>query len=220
MTETSAGSGTVDDLPPFAALMTDEEREKKAELSSPGTYNVVVNQDSFQHLPEYTDDPEIKRERLSPLRRGSIAASLASSTGRDIPVEGLPLPGDPNIVLLPRFEDVARRATFSSVKDPRSPIFSTSRDGIIKSEDTDEVFLTEEPAQMTDDKGPGPDARYLQQFRRVVWRQLVPAEQGLDEMMQSSVNVLEVEAMNFPPVFASLFRTMAFFLTASSYFMR
>jgi hypothetical protein len=217
MTETSTGSGTVDDLPPFAALVTDEEREKKAELSSPGTYNVVVNQDSFQHLPEYTDDPEIKRERLSPLRRGSIAHSLASSHGRDIAIEGVPVPGDPNIVLLPRFEDVARRATFSSMKDPRSPIFASGRDGIIKSEDTDEVFFTEEPAPMTDGEGIGPDGRYLQQFRKTVWKQLVPAEQGLDESMHSCVNVLEAEAMNFPPVCIS--KMCWSLLTESSYTM-
>src|ERR1700754_2724477 len=89
LTETSPTSVPLDDLPPFATLTTDEDREKKAERSSPGTYNVVVNQDSFQHLPEYTDDPEVKRELLSPMRRGSLATSLGSSLSREAAVEGL-----------------------------------------------------------------------------------------------------------------------------------
>lgn len=57
--ETSPGS-TADNLGPFATLTSDEERELKAEHASPGTYNVVVNPDSFQHLPEYNDDSDAK----------------------------------------------------------------------------------------------------------------------------------------------------------------
>jgi hypothetical protein len=43
MTDVSTDSTDADDLPLFASLTTDEEREKKAERYSPGTYNVVVN---------------------------------------------------------------------------------------------------------------------------------------------------------------------------------
>ncbi|EXJ96241.1 hypothetical protein A1O1_01367 [Capronia coronata CBS 617.96] len=204
VTEANTGSAVVDDLPPFASLTTDEEREKKAERSSPGTYNVVVNQDSFQHLPEYGDDPEVKTEILSPLRRGSIAASLASSTGRETVVEGTPVAGDPNVVVLPRFEDVGRRSTFShSSKDTKSPFSPTGRPTpVIKSEETVGPVFTEEPASvMMDDLRIGQDARYLRQFRHVVWRQLVPSERdSRDGMIPSSVNVLETAARTFPPL--------------------
>src|SRR5258708_7415101 len=121
MTETSAGSDVVDDLPPFASLTTDEDREKKAERSSPGTYTVVVNQDSFHYLPKYNDDPEVKRELLSPLRPGSTATSLPGSAGRESAMEWVAVPGGPNIVVLLRFKDVVRRGTFSS-EGPQSPI--------------------------------------------------------------------------------------------------
>jgi hypothetical protein len=47
--------GLIDSLPPFSILTTDEERERKAEVSSPGTYHVVVNPNSFSGLPEYFD---------------------------------------------------------------------------------------------------------------------------------------------------------------------
>ncbi|KAL2427098.1 hypothetical protein ABEF95_008430 [Exophiala dermatitidis] len=199
---TSSGSGVIiDDLPPFASLTTDEEREKKAERSSPGTYNVVVNQDSFQHLPEYSDDPDIKTESLSPLRRGSIAASIASSTGRDIPVEGIPIPGDPNVVVLPRFEDIGRRNTFSHSKDTKSPLSPSVRHTIIKVEDKDGAVFTAEPESYEDNQQIGQDARYLRQFRHAVWRQLVPTERDVrDGMAMSSVTVLENAARTFPPL--------------------
>jgi hypothetical protein len=189
-TEASTGSAIVDELPPFAQLLTDDEREKKAGHSSPGTYHVVVNPDSFSHLPEYTDDLEIKRERLSPLRRGSIAASLASSYGRESAIEGVALPGDPNTVVLPRFEDVVRRNTAKDVKSPKSPTIAR-----IKTEDFEQALADAELAHSSTDE------IYLRQFRKVVWRQLVPAEiQHLDGMGSSSVIILESEASFFPPV--------------------
>lgn len=214
MTEASTGSAVVDDLPPFASLTTDEDREKKAERSSPGTYNVVVNQDSFQHLPEYNDDPELKKELLSPLRRGSIATSLASSAGRDSAAEGVAVPGDPNIVVLPRFEDAARRGTFSS-KDPRSPISPSTKHAFIKSEDPDEAVITNELDPINNVGRMGQDARYLRQFRHVVWKQLVPAEPDQrDGMMRSSVNVLEAAANIFPPLYHAMMAVAALSLAS------
>ncbi len=206
MTETSVGSATLDDLPPFATLTTDEDREKKAERSSPGTYNVVVNQDSFQHLPEYNDDPEIKREYLSPMRRGSLATSLGSSRSREAPIDGVSASGDPNIIVLPRFEDVTRRGTFSS-NQARSPISPIAKHAIIKTEDSEEAIFTEEPETMDDSGRLSREARYLRQFRQVVWRQLVPAEPDQrDGMVRSSANILEAAAAVFPPVrYFSLF---------------
>jgi hypothetical protein len=199
VTEVSTGSTGADDLPPFAALTTDEEREKKAERSSPGTYNVVVNQDSFQHLPEYNDDAESRKEFLSPLRRGSIATSLTSSAGRDSSTDAKPHSEDPNVVVLPRFEDISRRGTFSS-NNPRSPLSPPPKTTIIKDEDPEEAIITEEPDLM-DERDSAQDAKYLHQFRHVVWKQLVPAEPDQrDGMMRSSVHVLEAAAHSFPPV--------------------
>lgn len=179
----SAGSIITDDLPAFATLTTDEERERKAEASSPGTYNVVVNPDSFQHLPEYSDDVEIKRERLSPLRRTSIAASLASSLGRDSSLEGVPVPvpGDPNTIVLPRFEDLSRKPT-REIKSPTSPVVQHT---FIKVEDQEtKPIRTEE------------ELKSLEHFRTVVWRQLVPTEsEGA-----TSVVLLDKIAAEFPPV--------------------
>lgn len=122
----STGSAISHDyLPSFATLTTDEERERKAQCTSPGTYYVVMNPDSFLHLPEYSDDAEVKSLRLSPLRPGSLAAPAASSYGREaLLVDGVspraPSSGDDTIVILDRFEDTTRRTTVQT-KELRSP---------------------------------------------------------------------------------------------------
>ncbi len=173
-------------MPPFASLINDEDREKKAERSSPGTYHVVVNPDSFQHMPEYSDDDIVKRERLSPLRRGSIAPSLDSSFGKESSTESISAMADPNVVVLPRFEDVARRQTG---KDSSSPVLRR-----VKTEEQ-ENEPSPEPEQERNDE------QYIRQFRDVVWRQLVPAEiDQLDGMKRSSSMIVETEAQYFPPV--------------------
>lgn len=202
--QTDGGAAApADDLPPFATLTTDEDRERKAERMSPGTYNVVVNPESFQHMPEYSEDPDIKSSRLSPLRRGSLATSLASSLGKESPLDGASASGDPNIVVLPRFEDTARRAT-SQWRDPRSPT-SLLLPGKIKIEEQDS------PADVTMMRRTiishpvheEQDSRYLEQFRNVVWKQLVQAEPGstaTNPNPSSSADVMEQVAAQFPPV--------------------
>jgi len=171
-------------MPPFESLLTDEDRERKAGASVPGTFNVIVNPESFQHLPEYTtEDVESKRTGVSPLRRASIATSLASSIGRDSITEAIPIPGDSNIVILPRFEDLSRRST-RELKSPTSPVSST-RPVAIKREESDPS-----PSK------PSPEITSLRYFRDIVWRQLIPPEHGHD----SSISLLDEAAANFPPV--------------------
>jgi hypothetical protein len=146
-------------------------------------------------MPEYSDggEPDVKREFLSPLRRGSIATSLASSLGRDLVID------DPNTVVLPKFEDVARRSTFSS-NAMRSPISPISKHTFIKTEDADDLAIVDEPEALPESND-NREARYLQQLRQVVWKQLVPAEPDQrDGMVRCSVDILEAAACTFSPV--------------------
>lgn len=164
--------------------MTDEDRERKAEASLPGTFNVIVNPESFQHLAEYTpDDPDSRRNGIAPLRRPSIAASLASSFGRESVIEAIPVPGDPNIVILPRFEDLSRRST-RELKSPTSPTTST-RPHIKREESSTIPVLAIR----------GPEVTTLRRFKDV-WKQLIPPEHGPD----SSIVLLDEAAAQFPPV--------------------
>lgn len=180
----SSGGSTVDDLAPFATLNTDEEREQKATTSPPGTFNVIVNPNSFQHLTEYASDTEseTKRQDQTALRRGSIAASLASSLGRDSGTEGIALPHDPNTIILQRFEDLSRRTT-REVKSP-APSTTATRP-IIKREPSDTALQ----ARTT-------ETSILRHFRDTVWKRLVPPERGQD----SSIALLDDAAAQFPPV--------------------
>jgi hypothetical protein len=203
-----------DDLPPFATLTTDEERERKAETTSPGTYNVVVNPESFQHLPEYTDDPDVKSVRLSPLRRGSLAASMASSQGREPLVDsaqqfdGVPYHSDdPDVVILRRFEDATRRATLQ-LKDSRSPtspqipttvseVSAPMVDGHAEPDPTHSLMQRAAEG--------GRDSNLLHHFRSHIWRQLAQVEsecmaQASAHATSSGVEVLEHAARFFPPV--------------------
>jgi len=205
-TEGSNGS-TTDELGAFASLTTDEDRERKAECASPGTYNVVVNPSSFKHLPEYSDD----LKTLSP-QGGSLAASLASSLGKE-PISSVP--GDPNIVVLKQFEDTNRR----TLKDLRSP--NSSSQTRIKIED-DEVSIKPDPdtSLMHQAAEGGHDSKYLHQFRNVVWRQLVQAELESNESSEpSSADVLEHVATYFPPVRLQTKPMWRTWLTGNSSFM-
>ena len=199
-------------MPPFATLKTDEEREKKAECTSPGTYNVIVNPESFQHLPEYGDDADVKILRLSPLRRGSLAASMASSQGRESGVDGThQVDGayqdsdDPNVVILPRFEDTTRRATlqwkdFHSPTPPR-PTTNSSETSIPMLDSHADTEPTQSLMQRAAEGGQ--DANLLQHFRNHIWRQLAQVEHestAQASIRGSGIEVLEHAARFFPPV--------------------
>jgi hypothetical protein len=215
-TEAPSSASGPDDLPPFATLTTDEEREKKAECTSPGTYNVIVNPGSFQHLPEYGDDADVKSLRLSPLRRGSLAASMASSQGKDSGMEGMHqvrvdgvhhVSEDPNVVILRRFEDATRRST-SQWKDSRSPTSPRMTTGssdaslpLVKGHvDGDSTqSLMQRAAEG------GQDSNLLKHFRSHIWRQLAQIEHerlphAPTRAPDSGVAVLEHAAQFFPPV--------------------
>jgi hypothetical protein len=125
----------------------------------------------------------VKREMLSPLRRGSIAASLASSFGKESSFDAIAVMGDPNTVVLPRFEDVGKR------KDPKSPSSPVLRR--IKTEDEEALESETETS----------DEKYLMHFRKTVWKQLVPVDlDQIDGVERSSCSIIETEAQYFAPV--------------------
>lgn len=209
----STTSAFADDLPPFANLTTDEDRERKAERMSPGTYNVVVNPESFQHMPEYSDDPDIKSLRLSPLRRGSLAASLASSLSKESPIDAASVSGDPNIVVLPRFEDTTRRATvqWRDPKPPTSPLLASSKIKI-EEEETSADPPSARRTTITALQHEGQDSKYMVQFRNVVWKQLVqaePGDMGVSAGASSSADIMEEVAAQFPPLFHAMMAVAA-----------
>lgn len=170
-----------DDLPPFASLTTDEDRERKAESRTPGTYNLVVNPESFQHLPEYSEDGD----KTSP-RRGSV-----SSGGREEEANA----EDANVVILRRFEDASRRVAQRKESPADSPRVSSFSQLEINEPDTAQPSM-QRTAQREQ------ESKLLSYFRKHIWRQLAQVESATQT--QSGVEILENAARHFPPVSANL----------------
>ncbi|KAN0086706.1 Fungal specific transcription factor domain containing protein [Elaphomyces granulatus] len=195
-----------DSFPPFATLTCDEERERKAETSSPGTYHVVVNPDSFSGLPEYTDDSiETLNFQDLFLRRGSTASSMISDDRRD-QRESSRDRKDPNVVILPRFEDSSRRPSSANLRTSRqsptsdgtpcsSPSVSVQSPGSVPAE---QQYVG--PLDQIVQQG-GQDAQLLLHFRDVVWKQI----QGQSFCRDSpAVEIIERVAATFRPLFHAM----------------
>ena len=146
-------------------------------------------------MPGYTDDPE--KLELFARRRNSLAISLASSASKEPP---LSVSGDPNIVILKQFEDADRR-----VKDSRLSTSPTLTKFKLEDDDKDMDLLDGDlsTSLMQTALAGGENFKYLEQFRNVVWKQLVQPE--LEEgsnlpIGTSSVEIIERHANYFSPV--------------------
>ena len=91
-------------LPAFATLTNDEDRERKAETPLPGTYSVVVTPKSFADLPEYAIASG------SPTARGQPSARQQARTGSGSSNRAR---SDPNAIVLDRFEDLSPLTTYT-----------------------------------------------------------------------------------------------------------
>jgi hypothetical protein len=194
-------------MPPFSMLTSDEERERKAETSNPGTYHVIVNPDSFSALSEYADESidELNISGLSLRRRSSTTSSMVSGSRGD-EREGSIESGDPNVVILNRFEDSSHRSPSSQWKRSR---LSPASDGTTASSlaipgqfPHDEDSLR--PLDLVVTRG-GQDERLLSHFRDVVWKQLIQGQSTRDFTSVSSpvfptVDIFEEVASTFRPV--------------------
>ncbi|KAJ5774619.1 hypothetical protein N7457_009515 [Penicillium paradoxum] len=212
-----------DSLPPFSLLTSDEDRERKAEAFSPGTYHVVMTPDSFSSLPEYADDAA-EKPRSNPISdcRKSAAPS-PTRTECKIKRE------DPNVVILKTFEDVTRRSPSSGkisrispsseISDPfcnlsLSPGFTSLPSPDVKVEEIS--FLDPRLDQQSQ------DSTLFTHFRHVVWRQLFPHDYRLDDssgsdkhFMTLSADFLEQEATHFPALSHAMMAVSALSLSHS-----
>jgi hypothetical protein len=116
---------TVEDLlPPFSALRTDEDRERKAELQNPGTYHVIANPRSFVSLPEHRDGSA----PVSGSTLGSTYATFGPNDESDSYTGSIDDADDPNVVILKSFDETPRRvSTLSSNKSTNSGSSSSSQ---------------------------------------------------------------------------------------------
>ena len=100
-------------LPPFSTLTNDDDREKKAEFRTPGSYLLVVNPSSFAEFDEYKDNQHNRNSPKSKAskRRGSEYGDRLSNNQTQYDESGgdhfndTPISKDPDIVILKIFED-------------------------------------------------------------------------------------------------------------------
>ncbi|KAJ5172302.1 transcriptional regulator family: Fungal Specific TF [Penicillium capsulatum] len=212
-----------DSLPAFTLLTSDEDRERKAETASPGTYHVIVVPDSFSTLPEYADE----LEKVPPCSVSESNASVTNSPTRSSFEESAGT--DPNTVILKTFEDVARRSSStgrmsrvsptSEISDPLCALsLSPLLDPLPSSAVEDDHFSYLDPGLDQSAQ----DTALFAHFRHVVWKQLFPHDRGIDDSAGMdrhgtalSVDFLEREAARFPPLSHAIMAVSALSLSHS-----
>ncbi|KAL4896413.1 putative Zn(II)2Cys6 transcription factor [Aspergillus ambiguus] len=189
-------------LPSFAVLASDEERERKALASIPGTYHVVVIPESFAHLPEYTSPVDRELDLISsPISGDSDSDHLDSHLEVD----------DPNVVIVKIVRDT-RRYPYThrgdSTQSPDSdialplPAESALYPAI-------QSMVDEDPAQDKFDLR-NYEIALLLHFRNAVWPQLMAgAIFANSNHHHLDFDILEQEAMCFPPLFNAMMAVSA-----------
>ncbi|KAL9584750.1 MAG: hypothetical protein Q9203_004546, partial [Teloschistes exilis] len=109
-----------DFLPPFSRLTNDEDREKKAEFRSPGSYNVIVTPSSLAGLEEYRDGLDDSDGEETPITAGP-QGSKASSNGFRSPEP------ENNVITFKDPDTVALRVFEDNTKKTASPMSTSSR---------------------------------------------------------------------------------------------
>lgn len=190
----SPSSGIVqreDKLPDFAALTTDEDRERKAATQLPGTFAVVATPTSFASLPEYAG-------ASSPSTRRPSVQSGYGSVGSPEPFSGRAAPAlDPNTVVLERFEEpvptsrpVATPSSQSSMPDAMRQL---SLSASPKSVDT-------HVASPPHTRPRSPEDRLVRHFREHVAKRILPQVSDVSFEASSPASLFEREASRFQPV--------------------
>jgi hypothetical protein len=190
-------------LPPFSALTTDEERERKAELQHPGTYHVVANLDSFVALPEY------REENASISGSGEMASFTSPALAVDeddmsrrLSVDPVGGADDPNVVILRVFEEPTRKTSLQpsnrSTTNPASPASSLASVATISRLVTQRntVHTEGQVLSMLDiARSGGRDAQLLQHYRTTISPYILRAQRP-----EGDEDLFEIQARSYPPV--------------------
>ncbi|KAL4812230.1 hypothetical protein BDW67DRAFT_129350 [Aspergillus spinulosporus] len=184
----TSGSLPYDLLPEFSRLTSDEDREKKAQASAPGTYHVIVVPESFARLPEYTEDA------LETVPSNPYSSPLSEYSNFD-PMEDVTTSEDPNVVFLNQFRDPRKQvypSRRSYTQSPESDLGSTSAQTTMMYTPLQD-FSEDQISESVDLETYG--MALLDHFQSAVWMQLIPGGHGY-----LGANIFEQEASNFPPL--------------------
>jgi hypothetical protein len=191
--ESPVSSDSGRNLPAFATLTNDEDRERKAETTLPGTYSVVVTPRSFADLPEYAIAAESSSARgQTSARQQRRAGSGSSNRTRS----------DPNVVVLDRFEDLSPTTSLTSPSIPsirQSNLPDTLQHMSLSIPSTSSAS-SQSSTPIT--HFPAAEGRLVAHFRRYIVTRLVPKNiediYGVGSVPMR--DIFEDEATRFPPV--------------------
>lgn len=193
-----------DDMPAFAILSNDDERERKAETQRPGTFGVVVTPESFADLPEYAGPTSPDSRRTS---THSQASSLFGHNSSTIGKPPLRSQTDPNVIVLDRFEDASPTSAgpWPTPTDSRRPSLPDRIQylSIATSSLPSNSMMPPSPVlnlAATDDPLISHFRQYL--LPRLIQPQL--ADLPGDLLTSMTKDLFEVEARHFPPLYHAI----------------
>lgn len=187
-----------DELPSFAELTNDEDRERRAETRAPGTYNVIVNPESFARLPEYgipgTNHP--RRTSAQSAQSSFDSRSTSSEAIRDRrPAD------DPDIVVLSKFEDAPLPTpSFSAFESDRRTSLPENLQRLEITVSPRSSSLPSSRGDLGGENGMG-DERLLVHYLSFIAKRLLPF--GRDLYLEASLgqeDPIIAESRTFPPL--------------------
>ncbi|KAI5251418.1 hypothetical protein E4T42_04273 [Aureobasidium subglaciale] len=197
-------SPTHDNLPSFSELTNDEDRERKAEFQVPGTFNVVVNPESFASLPEYGPLPGARSRRASiHSGRNSWDSQMSTEALRHRPKINFPS-GDPNIVVLAKFEDaplsLPSLASFPVDRRTSLPenLHSLSISGGLRGSSLPSGRRNDSVTQGLRDE------RLMVHYRGFISKRIFPIGKTLLVDRPSQEDPIVAEARDFPPLYHAI----------------
>ncbi|PLB46978.1 hypothetical protein P170DRAFT_466345 [Aspergillus steynii IBT 23096] len=200
---------SADCLPSFELLTSDEDRERKAESSVPGTYHVIVIPESFAHLPEYTEDtPETYVGD-----QVSYSFCINSETSQSCVATA---EVDPNVVILKVFRDTRRPSPINR-KCSGQPLESDSRGSPVRTPSTmSSIQVMAHDNQQARSQPQRRDDLLLRHFCDVVWTHLIPKMVMVDcpgSSYRLSPEVFEQEAARSPRLYYAMLAISALSLS-------
>ncbi|KAM3086857.1 hypothetical protein ACMFMF_000793 [Clarireedia jacksonii] len=165
---------TEDNLPPFAHLINDEQRELKAALHKPGKFTVIANHNTFSSLPEYRSQHGVAEKSISDPDDFEITDS----------------------VILEKLEEKGEDYESSIASNPCIPnqsssISQSSRASRLLSE-TESGHCTARPEAITLQHPE--DAQLLGHYRKILARQICPLSDWV-----GGQDLFERYAQDYPP---------------------
>lgn len=189
-------------LPRFSQLNNDDERELKALLNKPGTYNVICTQDSFKNISDTEDEDYPDGMKIETRSDDGLVWSSTLCEMGGLVDNGNSISDDPGIWIVPRFEDPSSRRVSSM-----SSSHSRERHSLSPTPSGDSYSICSGDEASIRHLVSNSDSKYLVQYQKHIsfhLRQIPYMFSGIwvnPHTLSDVPDVFEIESKKFPPVF-------------------